>query len=129
MSKLDTLIPQYAENKQLLDDYKKICEKENSEIKELIKEGSYETNGYKATVTVQHRESFNEDKLLDVLQKDRIYRDLGIIKTKEYVDMDALESVIYRKMLSGKQLMDIDKCRNSKEVVTLKVSRIKKENK
>lgn len=124
---LDTLIPQYAENKSMLDDYKKICENENKQIKELMEEGSYEAGGYKATKSVQIRESFNEDKLLDVLKQ---YYECGtnkesIIKTKEYVDIDMLESAIYNGQISNEILMQIDKCRESKEVVTLRISKVK----
>jgi len=142
---LDTLIPQYAENKQLLDDYKKICDDENKQIKDLMDEGSYEAGGYKATKIVSTRESMNEEALLSLLQSysDGIskalnkvdssiefidFRKLGVIKTKEYVDMDALESAIYNGKISKEVLMEIDKCRESKEVITLRVSKIK-ENK
>lgn len=122
---LDTLIPQYAENKSMLDDYKKICDDENKQIKELMEEGSYEAGGYKATKSVQIRESFNEDKLLDVLRDVAEAKANNLIKTKEYVDMDVLESMIYKGMIPTDVLMEIDKCRESKEVVTLRISKIK----
>lgn len=120
---LDNLIPQYAENKGILDDYKKICDDENKQIKELMDEGSYEAGGWKATKIVQQRESMNEDKLLDVLRHYTFGAD--VIKSKPYVDMDALESLIYKGKLSKEVLMEIDKCRESKEVVTLRISKIK----
>ncbi len=121
---LDTLIPQYAENKSLLDDYKKICDKENKQIKDMMEEGSYEAGGWKATKSVTTRDSMNEDKLLDVLKNtNAVY--LGIIKTKEYVDMDALESAIYNGDIDKEILLKIDKCRESKEVVTLRISKVK----
>lgn len=127
---LDELIPAYAENKAILDDYKKICDTENKQIKELMDEGSYEANGYKATKSIQVRESMNEDKLLDVLKDldDNYAIDCygtNLIKTKEYVDMDVLESLIYKGKLSNEVLMEIDKCRESKEVVTLRISKVK----
>ena len=120
---LDTLIPQYAENKSLMDDYKKICDEENKQIKELMDEGSYEAGGYKATKSVQVRESMNEDKLLDVLRHYTFGAE--VIKSKSYVDMDVLESLIYKGKLSKEVLMEIDKCREKKEVVTLRISRVK----
>lgn len=123
---LDDLIPRYAENKSLLDDYKKICDEENKKIKDMMEEGSYESGGYKATKSVQHRESMNEDKLLDVLKN--VYPDalsVGIIKTREYVDMDALESAVYKGIISNDILMEIDKCREIKEVITLRISKVK----
>lgn len=122
---LDTLIPQYAENKSILDDYKKICDDENKQIKEMMEEGSYEAGGYKATKSVQIRESMNEDKLLDILQNISGSYENGLIKTKEYVDMDVLESMLYKGLIDKEVLMEIDKCRESKEVVTLRISKVK----
>ncbi len=124
---LDVLIPQYAENKAMLDDYKKICDTENKQIKELMEEGTYEVGGYKATKSVSVRESLNEDKLLELLL-DKGYGNTSVIKQKYYVDMDALESAIYSGQIPKEDLLEIDKCRESKEVVTLRISKVK-ENK
>lgn len=124
INNLDTLIPAYAENKAMLDDYKKICDDENKQIKELMDEGSYEAGGYKATKIIQQRESINEDKLLDIL-KEAGFAQTSLIKTKEYVDLDELESAIYKGLLDEDMLMQIDKCRESKEVVTLRISKVK----
>jgi len=120
---LDELIPAYAENKSILEDYKKICDTENKKIKEYMTDSVYETGGYKATKIVQTRESMNEDKLLEVLQ--HYTWSVDVIKMKPYVDMDALESLMYKGTLSKEVLMEIDKCRESKEVVTLRVTKIK----
>lgn len=121
---LDTLIPQYAENKSMLDDYKKICDNENKQIKELMEEGSYEAGGWKATKTISTRETMNEEKLLAVAKKNGYYLS-DIIKTKEYIDMDKLEALLYKGNISKEVLMEIDKCRESKEVVTLRISKVK----
>lgn len=123
---LDDLIPRYAENKSLLDDYKKICDEENKKIKDMMEEGSYEANGYKATKSVQHRETMNEDKLLDIMRNHKDVAEVcELIKTKDYIDMDALESAIYKGKISNDILMEIDKCREVKEVVTLRISKVK----
>lgn len=121
---LDTLIPQYAENKSMLDDYKKICDEENKQIKDIMEEGSYEAGGWKATKTISTRETMNEEKLLDVARKNSYYLS-DIIKTKEYIDMDKLESLLYKGNISKEVLLEIDKCRESKEVVTLRISKVK----
>ena len=121
---LDTLIPQYAENKSMLDDYKKICDDENKQIKDMMEEGSYEAGGWKATKTISTRETMNEEKLLDVARKNSYYLS-DIIKTKEYIDMDKLESLLYKGNISKEVLLEIDKCRESKEVVTLRISKVK----
>lgn len=125
MNELDELIPQYGENKAILDDYKKICDSENARIKELMDDATtHEVGSWKATKSVQHRESMNEEKLLDVASKHSYYLS-DIIKTKRYIDMDVLEALIYKGLVPKDVLMEIDKCRETKDVVTLKITKIK----
>lgn len=133
---LDTLIPQYAENKAMLDDYKKICDTENKQIKELMTDDSYEAGGYRATKSVTTRDSLNEDKIFNSLDDDlrAYFEENNIIKTKEYIDTDILEAIIYglnnKKDIESKKLLTnlielLDKCRDTKEVVTLRVTKVK----
>lgn len=133
---LDELIPTYAENKAMLDDYKKICDSENKQIKELMSEGSYEVGGYKATKSVSTRDDIKEDKILAKLSDDmrECFEVNNIIKTREYIDMDNLESLLYslnnKKDIESKKIKDelielLDNCTERKDVVTLRVSKIK----
>lgn len=125
MNDLDTLIPQYAANKSELDSYKKICDKENAQIKEIMRDlvlSNYTAGGYKASYTVQHRESMNEDVLLEIAHH---YGIPEIVKTKEYIDFDALENAIYNGKISQDILVEMDKAKEVKEVVTLRVSKVK----
>ena len=137
---LDTLIPQYAENKSMFDDYKKICDAENKQIKELMDTDTYEVAGYKATKSISSRDSLNEDKLINNLDEELrgYFEENNIIKTKEYIDTDNLESLIYglknKKDIESKKLLNdllvlLDNCTDRKEVVTLRVSRIKEHTK
>ena len=122
---LKELITDYVANKLVADDYKKIADKQNKEIKSLMLESntdSIETDEWKATCTVSERETINEEMLLDIIHKN-VSDDLGIVKTKEYVDFDALEHAIYNDKISKEVLMEIDKARESKEVVTLRVKK------
>lgn len=126
LSELDTLIPRYAQNKLELDSYKKICEKENAEIKKIMKDYALPTHvvgDYKAVYTIQKRETINEEKLLEIAHQ---YGISDIIKTKEYIDFDALENAIYHGQISADVLAEIAKTKEVKEVVTLKVTKIKK---
>lgn len=125
---LDELIPAYAQNKNELDSYKKICESENSQIKEKMVEigqDEYSAGGYKAKRIVSERVSMNEDKLLAVMKKHYLVQ---VIKTREYVDMDALENYLYHiDEEDNKELLaEIDKCREVKEVVQLRISKERK---
>lgn len=122
---LDTLIPRYAANKAEMDDYKKICDRENAEIKSIMRDfvvSSYEASGYKATYSVSERTSMNEEMLLDIAHN---YNIPGIVKTKEYIDYDALEKAIYDGEISEDVLLEMDKAKTVKEVVTLRVSKVK----
>ena len=124
---LDELIPQYAANKAEADSYKKICEKENAKIKAIMKDfvvTEYVAGEYKATYSVSTRETLNEDKLLEIAHHFGIPE---IVKTKEYIDFDALEKAIYDGKISDDILMEMDKAKEVKEVVTLRVTKKKKE--
>ena len=127
MTELEQLIPQYAQNKSELDSYKKICDKENARIKELMQE-SRETKktagGYTATYIVSTRDTMNEEKLLNIAHK---YNIQDIIKTREYIDFDALENAIYKGQIIQPALLEMETAKESKEVVTLRITKAKKE--
>lgn len=137
-STLDELIPAYAQNKQEMEDYKKICDEQNKAIKECMNEQELSeatVGNWTAKITVQHREKMNEDTLLAVLDTSVVKdengynvnpRDLDIIKSKEYVDMDTLESAIYKGLIPTDVLMKMDSCRETTDICTLKVTKAKK---
>lgn len=117
---LNSTIECFYEDKQQLDNYKKSTDEYNKEIKKLMNElnkTEFETdNGLIAKINVQNRESFNEDKLIEKLKE---LDGTSAIKTKEYVDMDELEDLIYNGQIDASELTP---CKVSKEVITLKVS-------
>jgi hypothetical protein len=124
---LKTLIPTYYANKSEMDQYKKITDRENTQIKEAmanIKQTEYVVGDIVAKVSTQRRESMNEEKLLEVCHIEGIPE---VVKTREYVDMDLLEKAIYDGKISQEILLKMDKCKDIKEVVTLKVTKKKKE--
>ena len=125
-SQLDTLILRYAENKAELDSYKKICDKENAQIKSIMlgsKLDKHEVGDYRATCVVSKRETMNEEMLLEIAHQHGLSE---IVKTKEYIDYDALENAIYNSLIPTDILLEMDKAKDVKEVVTLRVSKIKK---
>ena len=122
---LDELIPQFAEHKETMDGLKKVCEAENAKIKELMNNsGEHTAGGYKASISVSTRENVDEDKMLAKLKIYNEAYDLGIIQTKEYIDTDALEAAIYKKEVPDEILSVINSCRSSKDVVTLRVTKV-----
>ena len=125
MAQLETLIPIYYDNKQNLDFYKKECDAQNAEIKKLMAEQDIkeaEFLGIVAKYVIQKKESFNEEALLKLL-KDNGYT--NVIKTKEYVDMDALEDALYHDTIDTDTIVAMDKCKEVKEVVQLRISKKK----
>lgn len=124
---LDDLILKYAENKEKLEAFKKLTEAENKEIKFLMKssgETEHISDEYKASYVVSTRESMNEEMLLVVAHKYGI----PVIKTKEYIDFDALENAIYNNRISNEALLEMDKAKSKKEVVTLRITKLKRAN-
>jgi hypothetical protein len=129
---LEELIPQYVTNKNELDSYDAICKKENAEIKRLMQEQKLtekQAGGYVAKCTVSTRETVNEDKMLELLKADWIKRngteECPYIKSKEYIDMDALEAALYNSTIPEDVVVSLDTCRESKEVVSLRISKAK----
>jgi ribosomal protein S8E len=123
---LEELIPSYGQNNTELNSYKKICADENAKIKELMKEAKIEektVDGWVASVRVKRTESFNENKLLDIAKSLGL---TDIIKTKEYVDTDVMEELIYNGTITQEMLLEISKAQEVKETPTLYIKREKK---
>lgn len=131
---LESLVISYAENKSKLNDYTTLCDKENKEIKSLMKElklTEVPSGDYVAKISVSTKDTPNEAKMIEVVhrlasQDVELYKELGIIKTKEYIDFDALEAAIYNNRISEDGLMSIGDCYDTKEVETLRVTKKKK---
>lgn len=127
---LETLIPQYAANKSELDSYTKICKEENEQIKAALVElgeNEYSAGGYTVKRIVAVKESMNEEKLIEVLRQNGL--DVAI-KTREYVDMNALEAYLYNNEPSADLARQLESCRTTTETVQLRLSKTKakKEN-
>ena len=117
---LDGLLWSYRQNKESLDNYKKITDEQNAKIKEILQNNNLTEfiamNGLVAKLTTQHRETFIDNLLIAKL------KELGVtspIKTVEVVDMDELENVIYNHQLDASELTD---CKQVKDILTLKVT-------
>lgn len=124
-NKLDELIPLYYEHNELVKKHKKVADKANKEIKEIMAEQGiteFATNGLVATVSVSERVDLMEDVLIEKIKELGIK---GIIKTKEYVDMDALETALYNGLINPAMLAQ---AQTKKEVVTLRVRQEKKDD-
>ena len=106
MSELQTLIDQYGRLKTEADSYKKTLDADNKRIKELmIEAGNEKAEGSEYHVTCKLIESskLNEEVLLNKLKEIGF---IDCIKTKEYVDIDMLESAVYQGKVDAKILSD-----------------------
>ncbi len=120
--KLQELIQHYQLNKSKMDSYKKVVDKDNNEIKMIMRESQlseFIVGDIKATCSISEREDFIEEALIEKLKEMKVD---GVIKMKEYIDMDALENAIYNGELNAAELAS---CQTKKEVVTLRVTKIK----
>jgi len=121
--RLTELLPIYHMQKSEMDSIKKVVDKENAEIKTLMRASNlseFVAGDIKATCSVSERQDFIEEALIEKLKEMKVR---GIIKKKEYVDMDALENAIYNGKVDAAALAS---CQTTKEVVTLRVSKVKK---
>ena len=125
---LEELIPVYGEQNTQCNALKKVVADLNTKIKAAIHaEGRENTdiiiNGWKCTLSVSEDTKVNEEMLLEILKSNKI----PVIKTREYVDFDELEKLMYAGKVSKKVLLEMDKCNESVVKETLRCSRVKGE--
>jgi len=131
---LEELVTSYGGHNAEAKALKKVCDTENAEIKRLMvadKLTNFTAGGYTAKYSVSKQESLNEDKALEILKKDWSSRngdtECPYIRTKEYIDMDVLESVLYKGELPQGVVADLNNCRITKEIPKLTITIAKDE--
>ena len=104
---LEELVPRYYEMKKEMESYKPQVDADNKAIKSIMRDSKiskFETLGeYTASFNVIDKSYFDETKLLVKLKS------LGrttAIKTKEYVDMDVVENMLYNGELTPEDIKD-----------------------
>lgn len=122
-SSITKLVESYIVNKRNENDFKKAASAENTQIKEIMtqyKLDSVKTSLGTAFLSEQTKTTFDEDALINTLKS--MGTDLGIVKTKEYVDFDALESALYHEAFSDEQKKEIAKCEETKTILVLRIN-------
>lgn len=125
---LKELIESYIVNKRNEEDFKKQASTENTQIKELMHEYNlteFSTSLGVAKISEQEKVTFIEDKLIEFLKNNHVAYD--IVKTKEYVDYDALESAIYHEKISQELVQQMSSCQEKKVTTVLRISKKKGE--
>ncbi len=89
----------YKSYKDSESKFKKLGSKLNDEIKETMSSmgvDEFSSDSYVATVKYSRKETLDEEKAIEVLKKTLSKEQLkAIIKTKEYIDDDSLEKLVY----------------------------------
>lgn len=117
---LENKIEMYYGTKSQMDILKKEVDSLNKSIKEEMRENNIEeleVGDIVAKYSSYFKEDIDEDKLIEILKPMKLR---GIIKKKEYVDLDALEAAIYHGKVNA---ADLDPSRIKKEVETLRITR------
>ena len=127
MSKLDVLLVQAVEAKEMLKRAKEQEKQLTDEIKILLdQEGiSKDTIGdIKVTYTTCTKSSMNEDKLLQIVKRLSVEQPelLKCIETKEYINEGVLEELIYEGLIT---VDDIQPAYEEKQYKTLKLKKVK----
>ena len=128
--KIQDVVDRYCSQKEVQKETDKELKKLSAQIKNYMAEHSDEDVSTKAfTVHIQVRpsESVNEDQMLEVL-KNAMGDSCPFIRTKEYVDFDALEAAIYNDEVSKETLLELDKCRTVNTTRALTYKRNKEED-
>lgn len=122
MTELNNLIKDFYTNDNLCKKYKKIADPIKEQIKNIMIDKnlqSYKFDDYKTSCSVIQSASFDPDILLAIV------KDMGLtqlIKTKEYVDEDLLEQMLYKQNLDASKFAP---AQIIKESVRLQVSKQK----
>ena len=122
--KLKYLVKDYLVNKEREKEFKDAASIQNTQIKVIMSEldiKEIETDNGKVVLSDRKTEDFNEERLIKFLKERGLESD--IIKTKEYVDFDALESAIYHDKISGDNLKDMNSCKDVKVTQVLRINK------
>lgn len=128
---LSDMVSAYADVKAREKEVKNDVDELNKAIKAAMLEGNLSEahgGGYVATLTEQKREDFDEDKLIALFKNnlDTNPELAKCIKTKEYIDMEALENLIYNAEIDNNIVTEMGRCKVEK---VTQVLRIKKDTK
>lgn len=131
MIELKDLVDSYAKHNSEYNHLKKVVKDEGDEIKQRFLAddiSKFEGDGFSVSMSTRVTETLIEDKLLVLLKNSDIEPEVlsKIVKTREYIDMDALESAIYKGDIMENVVATFDVCREVKETQVLRVNSKKK---
>lgn len=123
---LSEAIDSYKESKDKENFLKKENDIKNKEIKDYMSlhdMTSASSDKYTVTLSVQNKESLNEELAIEIIKENLGGALLNsVIKTKEYIDEDALEKLVYNGDFDASVLT---KAKIVKPITTLRVTKKK----
>ena len=125
---LADVIDAYKESKDKENKLKKVNDEMNTNIKNYMSLHNMQTASsekYTATVSITDKSTLNDNIALDIIKRELSDKpDLlnSVIKTKEYIDEDALEKLVYNKQFD---ITTLDSAITTKKVSTLRITKIR----
>lgn len=121
-AELKNLIDSYGESKNEENTIVKRNKERNAQIKQLFLDNdisSFETDSFIATVSETEKQSLNNELALGILKKELGENELtSVVKTKEYIDEDALEKLVFNGQFD---ISKLEKAVDKKIVSTLRI--------
>lgn len=104
MEELKNLAEEYFKNNEIKKSVEKVVKDIGPKIKTIIHSlgvTEKEVDGLKISLRKSQRKSMNEERLLEICKK---LNQPNLIKTKEYVDEEVLETLIYNNIISASDI-------------------------
>lgn len=121
-AELKNLIDSYGESKNEENTIVKRNKERNAQIKQLFLDNdisSFETDSFIATVSETEKQSLNNELALCILKEELGENELtSVVKTKEYIDEDALEKLVFNGQFD---ISKLEKAVDKKIVSTLRI--------
>ena len=129
LAKLEKIVPQYFATNEESKALKKDVTKGSTDIKDILKAidmDSVDVGEFRVSLSHIDKSYMDMDKLLAFI-KATFPHELQerVIKTKEYVDEDVLESIMYKNEIDDKTKADMAKCMVEKEEIRLNIRKLK----
>lgn len=121
-AELKNLVDSYGESKKEENAIVKRNKEINVQIKQLFLDNdisSFETDSFIATVSETEKQSLNNELALGILKEELPFPELtSVVKTKEYIDEDALEKLVFNGQFD---ISKLEKAVDKKIVSTLRI--------
>ena len=121
-AELKNLVDSYGESKKEENAIVKRNKERNSQIKQLFLDNdisSFETDSFIATVSETEKQSLNNELALSILKESLDENELtSVVKTKEYIDEDALEKLVFNGQFD---ISKLERAVDKKIVSTLRI--------